>query len=230
MLTSTDPDGVATTRAYTPDGNSVGITYPEVLRAPGHRHLRRRRRADRHDRRHHDLRLHLGPVPGAGLSNQRGGTERGYGYDADGDTTGITYPLPATATWAASDTVSYGYDKTGTLTSVTDFDNTLALPASMFGYHRAAALASDWHRMQHGQHSSRCGSTGHTDAAAVTHASPVGFEQASTSIAEAVEHGDLPGLLSGFTGSRQPHEPERRQLTRRLRCPRRRREPEVAGR
>ena len=34
----------------------------------------------------------------------------GYGYDADGDTTGITYPLPASATWAATDTVTYGYD------------------------------------------------------------------------------------------------------------------------
>ena len=62
----------------------------------------------------------------------------GYGYDADGDTTAITYPLPATATWATSHTVSYGYDHTDTLTSVTDFTgnqisitpNSDGLPAS----------------------------------------------------------------------------------------------------
>jgi RHS repeat-associated protein len=46
-----------------------------------------------------------------------------YGYDADSDTTGITYPLPATATWATTDTVGYAYDHADELTSVTDFDN-----------------------------------------------------------------------------------------------------------
>jgi RHS repeat-associated protein len=45
-----------------------------------------------------------------------------YGYNADGDTTGITYPLPATATWATTDTVSYGYDNADELTSLTDFN------------------------------------------------------------------------------------------------------------
>ena len=45
----------------------------------------------------------------------------GYGYDADGDTTGITYPLPGTATWASTGTVSYGYDHGDKLTAVTDF-------------------------------------------------------------------------------------------------------------
>ena len=33
-----------------------------------------------------------------------------YSYDALGDTTSITYPLGSGATWAATDTVSYGYD------------------------------------------------------------------------------------------------------------------------
>jgi RHS repeat-associated protein len=47
----------------------------------------------------------------------------GYSYDADGDTTGITYPLSAAATWATTDTVSYGYDHADNLTSVTDFNS-----------------------------------------------------------------------------------------------------------
>ena len=47
----------------------------------------------------------------------------GYGYNADGDVTGITYPLPSSATWATTDTVGYGYDNADRLTSVTDFNN-----------------------------------------------------------------------------------------------------------
>ena len=47
----------------------------------------------------------------------------GYGYDADGNTRSITYPLPAAATWPVNDTVSYGYDNADKLTSVTDFNN-----------------------------------------------------------------------------------------------------------
>jgi RHS repeat-associated protein len=47
----------------------------------------------------------------------------GYGYDAGGNTTSVTYPLPASATWANTPTVAYGYDHAGTLTSVTDFNS-----------------------------------------------------------------------------------------------------------
>ena len=36
--------------------------------------------------------------------------------------TWITYPLPTTAAWATSDTVSYEYDNADELTSVTDFN------------------------------------------------------------------------------------------------------------
>jgi YD repeat-containing protein len=39
-----------------------------------------------------------------------------------GHAPGITYPLPAAATWAASDTLTYGYDNAGDLNSVTDFN------------------------------------------------------------------------------------------------------------
>jgi YD repeat-containing protein len=54
-------------------------------------------------------------------SGTSGGSTVSYSYDADGNTTGITYPLPAAATWAASHTVGYSYDKAGQLASVTDF-------------------------------------------------------------------------------------------------------------
>src|SRR5437588_118035 len=38
------------------------------------------------------------------------GSTVSYSYNDDGKTTGITYPLGAGATWATTDTVSYGYD------------------------------------------------------------------------------------------------------------------------
>jgi hypothetical protein len=38
-----------------------------------------------------------------GLSNRQ---TTGYGYDAGRNTTSITYPLPATASWAATSTVT----------------------------------------------------------------------------------------------------------------------------
>ena len=50
------------------------------------------------------------------------GQVTGYGYNADGQATTITYPLPATATWASTHTVSYGYDNAELLTGVTDFN------------------------------------------------------------------------------------------------------------
>ena len=66
------------------------------------------------ERRHRHLQLHLRPVRRTDLVHQRRQATTGYGYDADGDTTGITYPLPASRTWAATDTVSYGYDHADT--------------------------------------------------------------------------------------------------------------------
>ena len=57
-------------------------------------------------------------------STQNGaGRTTGYGFNADGHVTGITYPLPAGATWATSSTVNYGYDNADLLSSVTDFNN-----------------------------------------------------------------------------------------------------------
>jgi RHS repeat-associated protein len=49
------------------------------------------------------------------------GQATGYGYDPNGDTTSVTYPLPASATWATTSTVVYGYDHADELTGVTDF-------------------------------------------------------------------------------------------------------------
>jgi RHS repeat-associated protein len=67
----------------------------------------------------------------------------GYGYDADGQPATITYPLPATATWATSKNVSYGYDNAGVLTSVTDFTgNKITITPSPDGLPGTQSLGS----------------------------------------------------------------------------------------
>ena len=66
-----------------------------------------------------------------------------YSYDSDGDTTAITYPLPATATWATSDTATYGYDHADRLTSVTDFNsNTIGITDNADGNPTSETLGS----------------------------------------------------------------------------------------
>jgi RHS repeat-associated protein len=50
------------------------------------------------------------------------GQTTGYGYDANGTISSITYPLPGTATWATSPTVHYAVDNADLYTSVTDFN------------------------------------------------------------------------------------------------------------
>ena len=80
-----------------------------------------------------------------------------YSYDADGDITGITYPLPAGATWATTDTVTYGYDKADQLTSVTDFNGnkiTIANTADGLPLGRVAGLhrRHDHHDLRQHRH------------------------------------------------------------------------------
>jgi RHS repeat-associated protein len=122
MITRTDPNGVTTTWTYTPlnqpstvsySGSSAhSVTYSND--ANGYR---------------------IGMTDATGTSSyvydpfgeltsaQNGaGQVTGYGYNADGQVSSITYPLPSTATWATSDTVSYGYDNADQLNSVTDFN------------------------------------------------------------------------------------------------------------
>ena len=59
---------------------------------------------------------------GPGVQARRASKTTGYGYNADGQLSSITYPLPASATWATSPTVTYNYDNADLLSSVTDFN------------------------------------------------------------------------------------------------------------
>jgi RHS repeat-associated protein len=123
MLTSTDPDGVTTTWTYTPANLISTISYSG---SSAHSVT------DTYDANGNKTATTDGTGsssyvwdPFGELTSAQNGSGQTvtYGYDADGDVTGITYPLPATATWATTDTVSYGYNHADVLTSVTDFNN-----------------------------------------------------------------------------------------------------------
>ena len=131
QLTSTDPDGVTTTWTYTPDGNTATVAYSgSAAHSVSYAYD-----ADGSQTQMTDGTGTSSYTwdPFGELTSQTSGAGAtvGYSYDADGDTTGITYPLPASAAWAASDTVTYGYDKADTLTSVTDFNgNQIAITSN----------------------------------------------------------------------------------------------------
>jgi RHS repeat-associated protein len=120
-LTTTDPAGVTTTYTYTRAGKKATVSYSgsaahsitlgydadgskvSMADATG-------TTTSTHD-----------PFGELTSTTSGHGQTVGYAYDADGNTTGIVYPLPSSVTWAKTATVGYAYDNAGNLTSVTDF-------------------------------------------------------------------------------------------------------------
>ena len=71
------------------------------------------------------------------------GNTVGYTYNSDGEPTGVTYPLPSTATWATSDTISYSYDHAGYPASITDFNgHEISISRTADGLPSSMALGS----------------------------------------------------------------------------------------
>ncbi len=122
-LTATDPNGVTTTWTYTPGNLPSGISYS----GSSAHSVANTYDADGNKTAMTDATgsSSFGYDPFGELTSAENGASQttGYGYNADGEVTGITYPLPATASWASTDTVGYGYDNADLLTSVTDFNN-----------------------------------------------------------------------------------------------------------
>jgi len=76
-------------------------------------------------------------------SKNGAGQTVGYGYNADGAVDAITYPLPASATWATTDTVNLTLDKAGLLTQVSDFNgNPITSGYTADGQPNSVALGS----------------------------------------------------------------------------------------
>jgi RHS repeat-associated protein len=122
MLTQTDPDGVTTTWAYTPQNQVATISYSgSSAHAVSYTYDASGNRTGMVDATGTST-YEYDPFGELTSAENGAGETVGYTYNADGDVTGITYPLPSTATWATTDTVSYGYDDDDLLTSVSDFN------------------------------------------------------------------------------------------------------------
>ncbi|HEY1620069.1 MAG TPA: RHS repeat-associated core domain-containing protein [Streptosporangiaceae bacterium] len=143
MLTSKDPDGVTTTWTYTPLSQTASVAYSgSSAHSVAYSHDASGNRTGMTDVTGSSAYIYdqFGELTSA--ANGAGQTTS-YSFDADGDPTGITYPLPASATWAATRTVSYTYDHADQLTGLTDFNNNqIAIANTADGLPKSQALGS----------------------------------------------------------------------------------------
>ncbi len=142
LLTSENPDSVTQTNTYTPLDQLATVSYSDSTHSVSYGY-------DANGNR-------LSMVDASGTSSygydvfdeltsyeNGAGKTVSYAYDADGDTTGVTYPLGSGASWASSDTVSYGYDDADELSSVTDFNgHTTTVGSTADGLPNSLSLGS----------------------------------------------------------------------------------------
>ena len=122
-LTSTDPNGVTTTWTYTPLGKAATESYSgSSAHSVTYSYDASGNKTGMVDASGTSSNVY-DPFGERTSSTNGAGQATSYGYDADGDVTGITYPLPGAHSWGATTTVNYGYDNADQLTGVTDFSN-----------------------------------------------------------------------------------------------------------
>jgi RHS repeat-associated protein len=122
MLTSTDPNGITTTWTYTPLNTVATTSYSgSSAHSVTYSYDAEGNQTGMSDATGSSSYV-FDPFGELTSAINGAGQTTGYGYDADGNTTSITYPLPASATWATSSTVTYGYDHADQVTGVTDFN------------------------------------------------------------------------------------------------------------
>jgi RHS repeat-associated protein len=138
-LTRIDPNGITTTQTYTPLSQLASASYSGSTAHPitdardANGALTAMTDATGTSTYSYD------PFGELTSAQNGAGQVTGYAYNPDGQISAITYPLPATATWASTDSVTYGYDKADLMTSATDFngnqigitDTADALPSSV---------------------------------------------------------------------------------------------------
>ena len=137
-LTSTDPNSVTTTWTYTPGSLQASVSYSgSSAHAIGYTYDANGQKVTMTDATGSSS-YSYDPFGELTSTTNGAGQVVGYGYNADGKVTSISYPLPATATWATTSTVAYGYNHSDALNSVTDFngnqisisDNGYEMPSS----------------------------------------------------------------------------------------------------
>jgi RHS repeat-associated protein len=121
-LTRTDPNGVTTTWTYTPLSLTATVSYSGgSAHSASYAYDADGNRTSMSDATGSSSYSYdsLGELTS---TTNGAGQVTGYGYNADGQPSAVTYPLPSTATWASTPTVNYTYDNAGLLTTVTDFN------------------------------------------------------------------------------------------------------------
>jgi RHS repeat-associated protein len=143
LLTRTDPNGITTTWTYTPLDSPATVSYSgSSAHSVSYAYDADGDQTAMTDATGSSSYVY-DPFGELTSADNGAGQTTGYGYNADGQVTGITYPLPAAATWAATDTVSYGYDHADQLSSVTDFNgHQITIGDTADGLPNSAALGS----------------------------------------------------------------------------------------
>ena len=123
MLTSEDPAGVTTTNTYTPLNQLETVSYSDSTPGASYSYDANGNKMSMSDETGNSAYTYN---PFSELSGYTNGAGKhvGYLYDPDGDLTTLNYPLGSGATWATSDSVTYGYDNADELNSITDFNGT----------------------------------------------------------------------------------------------------------
>jgi RHS repeat-associated protein len=143
MLTSTDPNGVTTTYTYTPGNLKASVSYSgSSAHSVSYTYDADGNKTGMTDATGTSSYAYdpFGELTSA--ANGVGQTVT-YSYDADGNIVDTSYPLPGTATWATSHSVTYEYDNADHLMSVTDFNgNQLAITNTANGQPSSISLGS----------------------------------------------------------------------------------------
>ena len=142
-LTSQDPNGVTTTNTYTPLNQLASISYSgSSAHSVSYSYDANGNRISMSDASGSSS-YSYDPFNELTSSQNGAGKTLTYTYNDDGETSSITYPLGAGATWATSNTISYGHDNADELNSITDFNsNTITVGNTADGLPHSLSLGS----------------------------------------------------------------------------------------
>jgi RHS repeat-associated protein len=143
QLTSQDPNGVTTTSTYTPLNQLASVSYSGSSAHPvSYGYDANGNRVSMNDASGSSS-YQYDPFNELASSQNGNGQTLTYTYNDDGQTSAITYPLGAGASWATSDTIAYGYDNADELNSITDFNgNTITIGSTADGLPKSLSLGS----------------------------------------------------------------------------------------
>jgi RHS repeat-associated protein/uncharacterized repeat protein (TIGR02059 family) len=143
QLTRQDPNGVTTTNTYTPLNQLATVSYSgSAAHSVSYGYDANGNRLSMSDASGNST-YQYDPFDELTSSQNGAGQTLTYTYTDDGQTSGITYPLGAGATWATTDTVTYGYDNADELNAITDFNShTIAIGNTADGLPNSLSLGA----------------------------------------------------------------------------------------